>query len=146
MKRNLMMLAVALMFVACASSTWDNMSESDIVIWKELGVSMDDANEMNEEGLVAPEFAKWKKAGITDMDLIFEWKEEKFSAVEAGRWTKANFDVDEAVESRGRGLQPVHKGTEVKEEPKAVEKKAEPVKEATPEVAPTKEEAAPAAE
>ena len=128
MKKSLMILAVALMLVACASSTWDNMSESDIATWKELGVSMDDANEMNEEGIYAKEFGEWKAVKITDMDSILEWKEEKFNATEAGRWAQANFDVDEAIEARGKGLQPVHKAQtpEVKKEaPKKEEVKEE---------------------
>ena len=109
MKNIAMIFTLVFILVSCASTTWDNMSESDISTWKELGVSMEDANEMNEEGIYAKDFGEWKAIGIADIDSILEWREEKFNAVEAGRWTKANFDVDEAMEMRGKGLQPVHK-------------------------------------
>ena len=137
MKNIAMIFALVFVLVSCGSTTWDNMSESDIATWKELGVSMEDANEMNEEGVYAKEFGEWKAVKITDLDSILEWKEEKFNAAQAGRWAQANFDVDDAIEARGKGLQPVHKAKAPemkKEEPKETVKEAVPAEAAPAEV------------
>ena len=60
MKNIAMIFTLVFILVSCASTTWDNMSESDISTWKELGVSMEDANEMNEEGIYAKDLVNGK--------------------------------------------------------------------------------------
>jgi hypothetical protein len=124
MKLLLVMCMVAF-FIGCASDpTWNNMSEADISSWKEMMVDIDSANYLNENKITPKSYAAWKENGITKADEIIAWTVKKFSASEAAAWAKAGYSMDDAVDYRGKGLQPVKANAATAEEkPKSVEEK-----------------------
>ncbi|MCM8538551.1 MAG: hypothetical protein NE334_21595 [Lentisphaeraceae bacterium] len=105
--RNLLSLLTFLALFSCSTPTWDNMTEADISSWKSMNVDIEKANSLNYAGVSPAEYSEWKNHGFTQVDKITNWKKQKFSPTEAAQWVKGGFSVDQAVENRQKGLQPV---------------------------------------
>jgi len=123
---------------ACAAPDWSDMSQADIAGWKAMDIGPGDAQHFNREGLHPTEIEGWHKAGFKDAKDIdawhgagfnaedsAAWKAHGFNAKDAKRWsakeftaenaqvwTKAGMSLDEAIEDRSKGLQPVKAAAE----------------------------------
>jgi hypothetical protein len=137
MKQFRMVVTVAglvLAVIACASTpTWKGMSESDIASWQQLGINAEGAHEFQKAGLTPKDVEGWYAAGVKTSEQILEWhgkgfgsseaaewiqqqfsskdavswKKENFTAAQAGKWKAGGFDLDDAIENREKGLQPI---------------------------------------
>jgi hypothetical protein len=104
--QNAILAASLLILAGCATTTWDDMSESEIAIWKSGGFNPATAQEWEKDGFTAEQAGGWSKAQFTNNDAK-KWAKENFSPEEALTWRQADFSLKSAVESRTKGLTPV---------------------------------------
>jgi hypothetical protein len=127
---------VVFLIGACAGApTWKDMSEAEIASWKALGVEAGDAQTFKKAGLSTTDVEAWHAAGIKASKDILDWhkkgftaeeaggwvkeqfsleeagnwKKKEFTSEEAGKWKAAGFKLNEAVNNREKGLQPIQK-------------------------------------
>jgi|GEM_PF-1452529 len=134
MKQIIVLMSAVLFLAACASqtSTWRNMSESEIASWRKAGVVAEDVDKYVKEDMSAREVLDWKNQGFTKVEDILAWKrgnftsseakewhdkgfnvteakawvKNKFELTEAARWKNADFTLEQAIKNRAKGLIP----------------------------------------
>ena len=112
--------AIVCAFAACSSlpKDWSGMSTEAISQWEQNGFNAEQAQIWKAAGFAPAEASGWKKATL-DAKTAQKWKAQSFTSEEAVGWIKKEMDLDEAVDHRAKGLQPI--GMQATEAPEAEE-------------------------
>ncbi|OUS32723.1 hypothetical protein A9Q98_00970 [Thalassotalea sp. 42_200_T64] len=132
--RKFLILFFMVLLSACASApSWEGMSESEISNWKDIGVTVDQVDTYVEAGMKPEQVKVWFEQGFNNANEIipwasnkftpedaagwkasglsvegaFQWASNKFSYSEAKMWRDENFELDDAIDNRAKGLSPV---------------------------------------